>query len=158
MEAREFRSAKEISEMLLEETRIALLADDFDAFAVCVQLPHFIASSDNKKLLETREDLHDIFKKVVQDYDSKQITDLIRFCEVAEYRHEKRIEATHITHLMSGNNRIGAPFPVFSVLEFIDGRWKISSSQYAVEKTTSVGLALDAQHLKALEYKTKSGT
>lgn len=151
MMAGEYRSAKDISEMLLEKTRAALLGNDFDAFAACVHLPHFIASSNDKKLIETRDDLHDIFKNVVQDYTSKRITELIRVCDVAEYRSETRIEATHTTHMMSGNQRIGDPFPVFSILEFIDGRWKISSSQYAVEKTTTVGFALDVQRQKLME-------
>lgn len=147
----EHMSAREISEMLLEETRAALMADHFEAFAECIHLPHFIASSDDKRVLETLQDLRDIFKKVIQDYVSKRITELVRFCDVAEYRSPTRIEATHTTHLMSGNQRIGDPFPVFSVLEFIDGRWKISSSQYAVEKTTAVGFALDTQRQKSLE-------
>jgi hypothetical protein len=151
VEVHGLKSAKEISESLLEETRVALLGDDFEAFAQCVHVPHFIASTHDKKVLETREDLHDIFRKVIQDYASKGITELIRICDVAEYRSTTRIEATHITHMMAGNNRIGDPFPVFSILELIDGRWKISSSQYAVEKTTMVGFALDAQRLRSLE-------
>ncbi len=137
--------------MLLETTRRALMESDFDASAECVQLPHFIASSRDNKVIESREDLRDTFRKVVQDYASKQVTDLVRSCDVAEYRGATRIEATHTTHLMSGNQRIGGSFPAYSVLEFNDGRWKISSSQYAVETTKAVGFALNAQRRQLLD-------
>ena len=30
----------------------------------------------------------------------------------------------------------------FSVLEFIDGRWQATATQYAVDKTTTVGRAI----------------
>lgn len=136
------KTAKEISEYLLEKTAAALLAGDFEAFTPYFRLPHFIATSEQKTVLNTVEDMRAVFNRVVQDYTRKQITDLVRVCDVAEYRTKTRIEATHTTHMMSGNQRVGDPFPSFSVLELVDGRWVVTSSQYAVDKTTTVGRAL----------------
>lgn len=135
-------TAKEISELLLERTAAALMADDFDAFAKWFHVPHFVSTADETKVLETLDDARIMFNRVVHDYRRKRITQLVRICEVAEYRSETRIEATHISHMMAGNERISDPVPVFSVLQFIDGSWKISSSQYAVDKNTTVGHAL----------------
>jgi hypothetical protein len=136
--------AKVISEKLLEITGKALLSGDFPAFAECVHLPHFIASSEDKTVLETTEDLHRIFKLVTLDYAVKRVTDLVRFCEIAEYKSPTRIDAVHITHAMAGNERVVEPFPTFSELKLTDGRWQIASSQYAVDSQTTVGYALRA--------------
>ena len=136
------QTAKQISEMLLELTSIALLSNNFESFSVCFHVPHLIETADNKKVLKTRDDLRSVFERVVEDYQRKGVTDLVRFCEVAEFRGETRVEATHITHMMSRNQRVADPFPAFSVLEFIDGRWQSISSQYAVDKDTTVGRAI----------------
>lgn len=130
--------------MLLEKTAKAMLSGDFDTFALCFALPHVIETPDKKTILKSRAALREVFDSVVEDYANRRITDLIRICEVAEYRGPFRIEATHITHMMSGHFRVQDPFPSFSVLEYIEDRWQISSSQYAVDKTTTVGRALDA--------------
>jgi hypothetical protein len=144
MTGEEYRTAKEISEDLLEKTGIALLAGDFDTFFECFHLPHFIASEKDKMVIENRDQFHDIFCRVTEDYMRKRVTDLIRVCDVAEFRTKTRIEAAHTTHMMCKSQRIAEPFPCYSILEFIDGKWLISASQYAVDTTTTVGTALDA--------------
>lgn len=135
-------TARQISEHLLEVTGKALLSNDFDAFAPCFHLPHVIETPDKKTILKTRAALQEVFARVAQDYAERNITNLVRICEVAEFRGPFRIEATHVTHMMSGNLRVLDPFPNYSVLEYIDARWQISSSQYAVDKKTTVGRAL----------------
>ena len=136
------RTAREISEMLLELTGEALLSGNFETFAVCFHLPHTIETPDYKRVLKTRNDLQAVFESVTDDYRRKRVTRLIRICEVAEFKSEQRVEATHITHLMAGDQRVTDPFPNFSVLELIDGRWQCTASQYAVDKNTTVGRAI----------------
>lgn len=136
------QTAKQISEMLLELTGTALLSDNFDLFARCFHLPHAIETGDGKLLIRTRKELESVFNSVVEDYRCKGVTDLVRICEVAEFRGDTRVEATHITHMMSGDVRVMDPFPAFSVLELIDGRWQGVSSQYAVDENTTVGRAI----------------
>ncbi len=136
------RTAKDISEMLLELTGGALLSGNFETFAACFHLPHTIETPDHKRVLETRTDLRAVFDSVTDDYRRKRITRLVRICEVATFKSETRVEATHITHMMAEDQRVGDPFPNFSVLEFIDGRWQATATQYAVDKTTTVGRAL----------------
>ncbi|MEP1765462.1 MAG: hypothetical protein ABJJ53_02225 [Sulfitobacter sp.] len=131
--------------MILEITGKALLAADFDTFASRFHVPHFISTIKDKTVLENNDDLLRVFKKVTQDYAIKGVTNLVRICEVAEYRTTTRIEATHTAHMMAGNDRIGPATPCFSVLEYIDGLWKVSSSQYAVDTKTTVGHALKLQ-------------
>ncbi|QUJ75467.1 hypothetical protein KDD17_10830 [Sulfitobacter albidus] len=71
------------------------------------------------------------------------MTTLVRITEVAEFRSDTRIEATHMTHMMAGDLRVNDPFPNFSVLEFISGRWRIASSQYAVDARSHVDRAIN---------------
>lgn len=137
--------AKQISELLLESTAKAMLAGDFEAFSTAFQLPHFISTNDQKAVMETEADLREIFFRVREDYLRKRVTDLVRHCDVAEFRGPDTIEATHTTHLMAGNLRVNAPFPCYSILERKGGVWRIASSQYAVDKTTTVGHALHVQ-------------
>lgn len=136
------QSAKGVSQRLLDVTGTALLGKDFEGFARCFHLPHVIETPERKTVLETRHDLRAVFDRVVEDYMRKQITDLVRVCDVAEFRSATRIEATHVTHMMSGSLRVTDPFPTFSVLEWIGAGWRISASQYAVDKNTTVGRAL----------------
>lgn len=135
-------TAQDISEMLLEKTGAALLGNDFDAFAPCFHVPHVIETPDQKTVIKTKAALQAMFARVVRDYSNRNVTDLIRICEVAEFRGPFRVEATHITHMMSGNLRVQDPFPAFSVIEYIEERWQITSSQYAVDRNTTVGRAL----------------
>jgi hypothetical protein len=139
------QTAAEVSKMLLEATRVALFSGDFDAFAACFHLPHHMASAEDEKVLKTRDDLHDVFLSVTADLARRRITNLVRVCEVAEYSSATSIKATHMTHLMSGSQRVNSPYPSLSIIELIDGRWKVAASQYDVDKTTMVGRALDAQ-------------
>ncbi len=136
------RTAKDISEMLLELTGDALLTRNFETFAACFHLPHTLETPDHKRVLHSRRDLQNVFDNVTDDYRRKRITRLVRICEVAEFKSETRVEATHITHMMSGDQRVGDPFPNFSVLEFIDGRWQATATQYAVDKQTTFGRAI----------------
>ena len=136
------QTAKQVSEMLLELTGTALLNNNFNLFSQCFHVPHVIETAENKKVLKTLDDLEFVFDSVVEDYRRKRVTNLVRICDVAEFRSDTRVEATHITHMMSGDVRVADPFPVFSVLELIDGGWRGTSSQYAVDRDTTVGRAI----------------
>lgn len=137
--------ARAVTERILDATGKAMLAGDFETFRSYFLLPHFISTLDRKITLETEDEMHATFLKVREDYLRKQVTELIRYCDVAEFRGNDRIEAMHTTHLMSGNRRVVEPYPSFAVMKRVSGVWRVSSSQYALEKTTSVGRALHIQ-------------
>ncbi|MBD3664285.1 hypothetical protein [Sulfitobacter aestuariivivens] len=138
------QTAQQIAEVSLEITGKALLSDDFATFAACFHLPHSIETPDHKRVLNTPEDLRSMFDAVAEDYRRKRVTELVRYCEVAAFESETRIKATYMSHMLAGDQRVHDPFPIFSVLEFIDGRWQCVSSQYAVDTNTTVGRAIAA--------------
>lgn len=152
-------TAKEVSEMLLKQTGDALLSNDFALFAQCFHLPHTIETGDNKRVLKTFAEMRAVFDSVVGDYARKRVTDLVRITEVAEFRSDTRIEAAHMTHMMSGDQRVTDPFPCFSVLEFIDDCWRSTASQYAVDTHTTVGRALaeNVAHTATASVLTEQG-
>ena len=134
--------AREIVEGFLDVTGRALLSGDYDSFLACFQLPHTIETPDQKTVLKTDAAFRRVFDLVVEDYRNRGITDLIRICEVAEFRGPHRIEEMHVSHLMAGNYRVVEPYPSYSVIERFGDSWRITSSQYAVDDRTTVGRAL----------------
>jgi len=142
------RPAKEISEEILEVTAQAMLSNDFESFAPWFHLPHYISSTKDKVKLTTREETRVMFDKVVEYYTLYRVTELIRIVEVSEYLTPTRIEATHITHVMSGSQRVVGSYPCYSVLKLTDGRWQLHNSQYAVDEHTTVGYALSSMAMK----------
>jgi hypothetical protein len=138
------QTAKQIAEETLELTGKALLGNDFATFERCFHLPHSIETPDHKRVLQTREELRAVFDRVAEDYARKRVTQLVRYCEVAEFENDSRINATYLSHMLAGDQRVSDPFPIFSVLEFIDDRWQCKASQYAVDTQTTVGRAIAA--------------
>ncbi|MEM6305831.1 MAG: hypothetical protein AAF744_14020 [Pseudomonadota bacterium] len=136
------QTAEDVSQMLLDLTGEALLSNRFETFAACFHLPHMIETADQKRVLRTRRELQAVFDSVTDDYRRKRITALVRVCDVAEFKSDTCVHATHTTHMMAGQQRIGEPFPNFTVIEHIDGRWQCTSTQYAVDNKTTVGLAM----------------
>ncbi|WP_298858028.1 hypothetical protein [uncultured Sulfitobacter sp.] len=142
----ETEDARAICEQLLKITGDALLAGDFDTFAACFHLPHFMSTTDAKASIETTTALKQLFEKTIDSHRRKRVTDVIRKCDVCNFRSPTHIGSTHTTHLMSGSQRIAEPFPSFSTIELIDGVWKITSSHYALDKTLAIGAALHAHN------------
>ena len=134
--------AREIAEGFLEITGKALLSGDYESFVACFHLPHTIETPDQKTVLKTDAAFRRVFDRVCEDYRTRGVTDLIRICDVAEFRGPHRIESTHTAHLMSGSYRVVEPYPSFAVIERFGERWLITSSQYAVDQRTTVGRAL----------------
>lgn len=119
-----------------------MLSSDFKAFAQCFSVPHVIDTPDKKAVLKTYDELRILFEKVVKEYKDSNVTNMIRYCELAEFRGPFKIEATHCCHVMSGDQRVMEPYFGFSVIEFIDERWQLTSTQYVADQQTSVGRLL----------------
>lgn len=137
------KTAIGIAQWLLDETGSAYMENDFDRFINCFDLPHRIETATCKQTVKTVDEFRTLFENVSQSYQVMQTTALVRICDIAEFRTPKRIEATHITHIMSGNRRVVPPYPCFSVLTLREGRWRVASSQYDVDLSTHIGRAFD---------------
>ena len=121
-----------VSEFMLDRTGRALLNSDAQLFETCMALPQHMETFEGSIYCETIAHLHTIFYSVVDHMHRCNVTDLARHCIAAEYRGPDTIEATHETRILSGTRVIQPAYPVFSILQRIEGRWKITYSMYAI--------------------------
>lgn len=127
------KTAKEVSEHLLHITAKALMTQDFEMFAACFHLPQTMNTMGRRIVAETRFDLRRSFESNCRHLESIGVTELRRECVAAVFHGENRVEATHLSSLIADGKDLVPPYPVFSVLERIDGNWIIMSSEYALD-------------------------
>ena len=127
---------------LLAITCQALMASDFPTFFKSFSLPHLITIFDAKRILRTEKDFAFIFNANCDYFAEKRVTDIVRKCMSADFDGPSIVKAMHVTHLMSGSQRIKDPLPSFSVLERQDGVWRVCRSDYAVNSDYSLTTAL----------------
>ncbi|MDX8351150.1 hypothetical protein [Cognatiyoonia sp. IB215182] len=139
----ELKTAKEISEHLLKVTADALMQHDFESFASAFGLPQTMTTIESEIRLLTRDDLRMAFEQMCDCFQSMGMTELRRVCEAAAFCGPDRVEATHTSHVLAHGKDIVPPYPVFSVLERLDGQWKITGSDYALAGDQPQAKALD---------------
>ena len=117
---------------MLETTGRALMTGDFELFAGCFAYPQELQTFIGRRILRTEEDLNDVFRAVRTHYMKLGVTELVRTCVEAAYKDDNTIEAVHETRLLSGTTIVQAAFPVMSTLRYIDGRWQVKGTTYAM--------------------------
>ncbi len=143
MQQPDLKTAKDISEHLLKVTADALMQQDFDSFAAVFGLPQTMTTEQREIRLVTRDDLKTTFDQMCAYFQSLGVTELRRVCEAAEFHGPDRVEATHISYVIGDGKDLTPPYPVYSVLERLQGRWKITSSDYALSDDKPQAQALD---------------
>ena len=142
----DIQRAIETAEFLLAETGRALMTGDFALFHQYFLLPQKLETFDGERIVETLRDLQDLFDNVRGYYARTGVTDIERRCVAAAFKNSDTIEATHDSRLLAGSNLIQAPYAVFSVLQRVDGIWKISDSKYAVIGSLSQAMSGETQN------------
>lgn len=141
-------AAGDVSQALLDITGDALMADDFDAFAAVFQTPQHMATMAGPIYMETPEDMRRAFDEMHKHLRGIGATHMVRKCVAAEYKTPTRIEATHTCETLKDGKRLSGPYPGFSVLEKIDGHWKVTGSEYALEPNDGQAMAIAAADVK----------
>ena len=134
--------AKTIAQELLDETGAALLSGDFKRFAPHFFLPQVLSLEEEKVLVSTEEELRATFENRYAFFASMKIDVIHRYIDSAAYVSPTQIHSTHVSDLLSGANRLRGPYPVFSILRLVEGKWVIEMSDYAVPANSCEGLAL----------------
>ncbi|MEL6641202.1 MAG: hypothetical protein AAFP98_07795 [Pseudomonadota bacterium] len=141
-------AASDVSQALLDITGAALMSGDFDAFASAFHVPQHMATMAGPVFMETTEDMRRAIDEMHNHIKGIGATDLVRKCVVAEYKTPSRIEATHTSEILKDGKRLSGTYPGFSVLEKIDGNWKVTASEYALEANDGKALAIAAADVK----------
>ncbi len=125
-------SARAICEAHIETTAHALVANQFEEFEQCFALPYEFETFESAHLIKTRAELRETFNRVHRYYLQLGVTRLERRCIEAEFLAEKVMNSTHETRVLRGNELLMEPYPTFGISHFIDGRWRIVKSSYAL--------------------------
>lgn len=135
-------TASDIAKAILEITGDALMSGDFDAFAAVFHAPQVMATMAGQIHMETVEDMRRAFDEMHHYFKAMGVTELVRACVAAEYKSTTRIESTHVSELLKNGKRINDPYPVFSVISKVDGTWKVTGSEYALEASNGQAMAI----------------
>lgn len=135
-------TATDIAEALLEITGDALVSGDFEAFVAVFHVPQYMATLAGPIYMETHEDMSRAFAEMHGYFRDNGITRLNREVTKANYVSDLKISFTHVSTTMRGSRQIKGPYPVFSVIEWIDGTWKVTGSEYVLEPDSEQAKAL----------------
>lgn len=142
-------TAKEVADYLLDCTGKSLMAGDFDGFLPHFGLPHEVHTFDGMQTLHIAEDVRRVFDGVRTCYCKYGVTDMVRHCVEAEFHDDATIHSVHETRLLNETRLLQKPYPVFMVMRFIDDRWQIVRSEYAVTGAPDLIVALSDDGSKA---------
>lgn len=136
------RTAREIAEDLLARTGHGLITGDFSVFCECFSLPTEMETYEGRRVIETKAEMEAVFNDVRAYYQKVGTTEMERFIVDAEFRNPTSIVSTHQSRLVSEAGLAQQPFDVLSVINLIDGAWRIRHSQYAIVDSKDHNTAL----------------
>ena len=136
------KTAREVTEDLLARSQTAFLTDDFSEFADCMGLPYRIETFDGHRLLDTRDQLQDLFLAVRAHHRKTGVTDMDRHVVEAEFQDPATIATTFETRLLNGNVLTQKPYPVFSIIKLINGKWQVTNMSFAIDDNDDHNAAL----------------
>lgn len=141
--------ARAIAENLLHRSGTALLGSDFDSFAACFEFPNDVETFNQRKTVETAQELRVIFDNVLLHFRRTGVTSMERHVLEAHRRDPDTVSCTHISHLLNGPNLLQRPYPVFSLLNRgQDGIWRITYGTYGISQEPETEKALCADVLE----------
>lgn len=128
---------------MIEATGAAMRDGDFDKFMHHFALPFVMETHDGKILLNTSHEMEAHFNGVYAFRAENGIVDSFRENVSAEFVEPKTIALIHVSHLLLKDGSVfDRPYPTYSVIRQVDGRWLTHYSQYAVGDLDAFSRAL----------------
>lgn len=135
-------TAREIAEDLLARSGHGLITGDFDVFCECFALPTAMETFEGRRVINTRDELKTAYNTVCAYYEKVGTTELVRHIVDAEFRNPTSIVSTHQAKIVADAELVQQPYDVLSVIELIDGAWRIRHSEYAIVDSEEHNTAL----------------
>lgn len=126
------KTARDIAEQMLERTGQAMLTGDAALFESCVGFPSVFQTFDGQVCCETPQHFALIFRSVERYLRQMCVTDMVRNCIEAQFTDPETISMTYECRMLSGHVVTQPAYPVFTILRWQDGGWKITFSSYAI--------------------------
>ena len=136
------KAARKIAEELIYRTTDALIAGDFDTYLTCFDFPTTLESFEGNRAVNTPEDLEKVFVGIRQFLIVNNVTSLEHTFIEVEFAQSDTIHTLHETYALNGCTLVKEPFPIFSVLRHVNGRWRVTRSCYALPETNELGRVL----------------
>ncbi|MEO1705951.1 MAG: hypothetical protein AAFR50_11535 [Pseudomonadota bacterium] len=124
-------SATDISNAMLEETRAAYIACDFERFANCFLFPQLVGTFSGDRVVADKSGLRDVFDAMCAHHKHAGVMDLYRLTINASFDGPDAIRTTFLTRDVLQGHVFGDEVVGHGVLSRVDGRWKILESRYA---------------------------
>lgn len=112
-----------ILQAYLDEVSCAVLKDDWETYRKGVHLPCAVISHTDSKIVATEDDLRAGFDDFRRTLRIQRVTDYIRLVDQATRLDENLLAGSYISHVISGGQRILAPFRSNMTLRMVEGRW-----------------------------------
>jgi hypothetical protein len=116
-----------ILQAYLDEVSAAVLNDDWETYRTAIDLPCAVISHNESKIVATEDDLRAGFDDFCSTLRIQRVTDYIRLVDQATMLDEDLISGSYISHIISGGQRILAPFRSNMTLRKVAGRWRAAS-------------------------------
>ncbi|MEM7384604.1 MAG: hypothetical protein AAF514_06630 [Verrucomicrobiota bacterium] len=126
-------AAEEIADEILFLTGKAIREGHFEHFRVHFLLPQLIETLSGSKLLQTENDIRDIFDGVQSQMLKNKVVDIVRTIHSADFIDTDTIGSTHISSMIRADGTPLSPaYPTYSILKRVSGEWKIASSRVVI--------------------------
>ena len=149
--------AKQVYQDLLDEIAGYYTLGDWGGFRRVIHVPHRFVTFEASFVIPTEVELRRLFDAFRDHQRALGVTDFARVCEAAMFRGEAGIEGTHVTHLLRNGNYVEEPFPAKTILRKIDGQWKVTSSDNAVDRRSMITIALVRAGARQIETPNLKG-
>ena len=125
--------AVEIADELLYRSGTAAVTRDFSAFYDCFNLPHVLETAEGRWVMETEDEIRQVFDSVCDYYSSNNVTNVVRTVIKAKFIDQNTIGSTHVSRLLQSEGQtFRKPYPTFSILKNTKVGWKVASCSYAI--------------------------
>lgn len=128
---------------ILDETGQSLLAGEFGVFAPHFELPYRVAGFEAETVAQNMAELRVLFDRAHLQYRRLGLSDLVRTCQMAEVSERSRMTCLYSSRLVAPGNVLQQPsYDCMAELVMRDGRWRFTSSTYAIDVNEAQGRVL----------------
>ena len=121
-----------IYQAALDVVSEAVLANDFAAYSLMIDLPYLVLTNRAQLLVTREEDLRPTFDALHVGLRARGVQYYKRLARKAHYADHGRIEGWHFTHLMSATDFAAPSRSARQVIVQRGGRWLFSEAQYPI--------------------------
>ncbi|WP_139226794.1 hypothetical protein [Poseidonocella pacifica] len=106
---------------------IAFMQQDFGIARRLMTTPHRVQTAGYSAVYSTEHELWTMFNDFCRALTDREVTNLVRTVQSAEYLDSGCIEGTHRSHFLRNGSPVAAPYVMTLRMDRVQGEWKISA-------------------------------